>query len=230
MAKSVVLIAGNICAGKSEFLRYLEEHKDSFAPLLGQGEEATLIPEFVDPEALPLFYQNRERYTNIFERSCLTARQVRHMRAKEGKGLYIFDRGMIEGAETFARNSFEEGYSSHAAYQRYLADLKEGLDELGRTQQESWLEQFVVYLRVPDVEILQRRQQVRKMEGEAIPIGYLQRINQLYEEFMGRIGEVYATYGVRPPQVIEIDAGVNFRERPTYHQEILETLMTKMRG
>src|SRR3989344_5574450 len=139
MAKFTLLIEGNICAGKSEFVHYIDSHKDEFADFLKAGEEVVSIPEFVDHEALELFYHDMHRYTNIFERSCLTGRQVRQMKAKEGKGIYIFDRSMIGGAETFAKNSFQEGFFSHAAYGRYVDDLKESLDALDRTQQESWL-------------------------------------------------------------------------------------------
>ncbi|MBI4152667.1 deoxynucleoside kinase [Candidatus Woesearchaeota archaeon] len=229
MARFVLLIEGNICAGKSEFVQYIDGHKDEFAAFQKAGEEVVNIPEFVDDEALKLFYHNMHRYTNIFERSCLTGRQVRHMKAKEGKGIYIFDRGMIGGAETFARNSFQEGFSTHRAYQRYLADLKDGLDQLDRTRQESWLEQLIVYLRVPDVKVLQERQRQRNTTGEVIPAGYLDRLNRLYDRYILGSAEIYPEYGVRAPQIIEIDATVDFRENVEYHPQILKQITTKMR-
>ncbi len=229
MAKCVLLVEGNICAGKSEFVRYLDQHKEAFAPFLKQGEEVVNIPEFVDHEALQLFYHDMRRYTNIFESSCLTGRQVRQMKAKEGKGIYIFDRSMIGGAETFAKNSFHEGYFSHAGYERYLDDLKESLDALDRTRQESWLEQLVIYLQVSDMHVLQDRQRRRDTTGEIIPAGYLESLNQLYDKWVENIGEVYGGYGVRAPHVIKINANVDFREQPTYHQNILEKMVTKMK-
>src|SRR3989344_6363637 len=229
MARFVLLIEGKICAGKSEFVSYLDQHKDAFAEFLQEGEEVVNIPEFTDAKALELFYHDRRQYTNVFEQSCLTGRQVRHMKAKEGKGIYIFDRGMIGGAETFARNSFQEGFSTHSAYQRYLADLKDGLDQLDRTRQESWLEQLVVYLRVPDVSVLQERQRQRNTTGETIPAGYLDRLNQLYDRYILGSAEIYPEYGVRAPQIIEIDAAVDFRQQTDYHPQIMEQITTKMK-
>lgn len=229
MAKFVLLVEGNICAGKSEFVRYLDQHKEAFAPFLKEGEEVVNIPEFVDHEALQLFYHNMHSYTNIFERSCLIGRQVRQMKAKEGKGIYIFDRSMIGGAETFAKNSFRDGYFSHASYERYIDDLKESLDALDRTKQESWLEQLVVYLQVSDMQVLQDRQQRRDTTGERIPSGYLESLNQLYDGWVEKMDIVYGGYGVRAPEVIRINANVDFREQPDYHSTILDQIVTKMR-
>ncbi|MBI2102435.1 deoxynucleoside kinase [Candidatus Woesearchaeota archaeon] len=228
MAKFTLLIEGNICAGKSEFVRYVDAHKNAFAPFLSEEEEVVSIPEFVDHEALELFYHDMRRYTNIFERSCLTGRQVRQMKAKEGKGIYIFDRSMIGGAETFAKNSFQEGFFSHAAYERYVDDLKESLDALDRTQQESWLEQLVVYLQVSDVQVLQDRQRRRDTQGESIPGGYLERLNGLYDRWIDNIDSVYAGYGLHTPRVIRVDANIDFRQQPTYHADILQRIVTTM--
>ncbi len=229
MAKFVLLVEGNICAGKSEFVRYLDQHKEAFAPFLKAGEEVVNIPEFVDHEALQLFYHDMRRYTDIFENSCLTGRQVRQMKAKEGKGIYIFDRSMIGGAETFAKNSFRDGFFSHAGYNRYIDDLKESLDALDRTQQGSWLEQLVVYLQVTDVTVLQQRQLRRDTQGEVIPAGYLDRLNRLYNQWIENIDAVYGGYGVRAPKVITINANLDFRQHSTYHEDILQTITSTMR-
>ncbi len=231
MAKFVLLVEGNICAGKSEFVRYLDQHKDAFAAFLKPEEgEVVSIPEFVDHEALQLFYHDMRRYTDIFENSCLTGRQVRQMKAKEGKGVYIFDRSMIGGAETFAKNSFCEGYFSHAGYNRYISDLKESLDALDRTQQKSWLEQLVVYLQVTDVTLLQERQRKRDTQGEVIPAGYLERLNRRYNEWIENIDKVYDSYGVNAPRVITINANLDFRQHSTYHTDILQTITSTMKG
>jgi deoxyadenosine/deoxycytidine kinase len=133
MANSVVLVAGNIGAGKTEICRIIAKNKNVFLPLMndwGTSKEVITVPEFIDPEALELFYSDRKRYTGIFEDSCLIHRIVRHLEARDKGGLFIFDRGMIEGAETFCKNSFEEGYLSHSRYERYLGGLKDALDDL----------------------------------------------------------------------------------------------------
>ena len=95
MAKFVTSIAGNIGAGKSCFLKYLEENKQEFNRFLKAEEKVLTVQESIDPIALKLFYRNREAYTSIFEESCLVDRKVRHMEAKEEPHIYFFDRGVI---------------------------------------------------------------------------------------------------------------------------------------
>ncbi len=230
MAKYVILVAGNICAGKSEFVRYVKKNKEQFAPLLTNGEEVIDVPEFIDQVALQLFYQNRQKYTPIFENSCLIGRQVRTLKAKHTDDIYLFDRGMIEGAHTFCLNSFKEGYLSHKAYNEYVESLKNGFDTLERTAQESWLERLVVYLQVKDSKVLYERQKKRSTAGELIPLGYLERINDLYEQFFDRIGEVYSRYELQTPKVLRIDAATDFNHDKDYHQRILGKMIQCMEG
>lgn len=96
MAKLVILIAGNICAGKSTLINYLQENKDLFSNVLDNDEELRTINEFIDPESLKLFYKDRRKYSSIFEFSCLSGRIVRHSVAEHHNGIVLFDRGIIE--------------------------------------------------------------------------------------------------------------------------------------
>ena len=106
MAKHVILIEGTICAGKTITVEYLKNNKEQFNQFLENGEHVTTLSEFVDPIGVELFYHDRKKYSGIFEDSCRMGKLNRHLKAKEGSGIYIFDRGMIGGAETFSKNSF----------------------------------------------------------------------------------------------------------------------------
>ena len=225
MAKHTTLIAGNVCAGKTELVKYIKENKAQFAQFLAKDEEVTIIPEFIDDEALELFYQDREEHSVTFEESCLRGRITRHLKAKRDKGIYIFDRGMIEGAETFSKNSFLEGYLSHEDYDNYQRTLKKGLDHLKRTQQHKWLEQLVVYLQIDDEDVLVKRHKQRATANETIDVEYLKTINRMYESFFENIESVYAKYAVKAPRVITVDATRDFNEDKNYHQRILESIV-----
>jgi deoxyadenosine/deoxycytidine kinase len=150
------------------------------------------------------------------------------MKAKHSSGIYVFDRGMIEGAETFCKNSFEEGFLSHQDYHDYVSDLKRGMDKLGRNAQHSWLESLIVYLRVEDPRVLQERQVRRGTKGEVIPFDYLQRINEKYGELMNNLPDVYARYGVKAPKLITVDASIDFKRDPFYHSRILEQIVAEI--
>ncbi len=229
MAKLVVLIAGNICTGKSELCQYIQQQKQQFAPFLDEGEKVHTVYEFIDPLALELFYHDRKGNSEIFEESCLVARKTRHLKAKNDGGIYFFDRGMIEGAETFSKNSFLDGYLSHQAHENYIKSLQRGLDRLDRSQQQRWLEQLVVYLRVEDVDTLMERRGKRATAGESIPKEYLQRINDLYDKFISDIDSVYSQYAVRAPRVVEVNASTDFNDDKQYHARTLEQIINIMK-
>jgi deoxyadenosine/deoxycytidine kinase len=210
MARFVVLIEGNICAGKTTLIDYIQKHPDRFSRFLKKKEEVKTIVEFIDHSWLQLFYRDRQKYTSWFEKSCLIGRIGRHFVAKAHRGLAFFDRGMVGGASTFCRNSFEEGYLRYDQWLEYQKMLRSGLDDLDRSRQEEWLEGLLIYLKVDDATVLQKRNRIRSTEGEVIPAGYLDRINRLYETFIENVAEAYTDYGLRPPRVLTLDASVDF--------------------
>lgn len=232
MAKYVFLIAGNIGSGKTEFLNYIKKNTDKFDFLFSPDEEKKVvtIPEAIDSPALKSFYRDRKSYSFPFEISCLTNRIVRHIEAKHDSGIHIFDRGIIEGAETFSKNSYLSGNLIHPSYDLYKNVLKTGLDILDRTQSDSWLEKFIIYLNVDNPEILQQRQRKRNTTDEVIPEGYLTAINDQYTGFFTDIDNIYKEYGIlNAPKVIEIDASADFNETPNYFPKKLEEALGKMK-
>ena len=230
MAKYIILVEGNICAGKTTLVNYINEHRSQFEEFLGEGEEFRTIVEFIDHSWLQLFYRDRLKYTSWFEKSCLIGRIGRHFVAKAHQGIVFFDRGMLGGASTFCRNSFEEGFLRYNQWMEYQQMLRSGLDDLDRTAQGEWLEQLLIYLKVDDVEVLQRRNRIRDTEGEDIPAGYLARIGDLYERFIVNIEEIYNDYGLKPPRVLTVDASVDFLQDESHLTSMLAEITGSMRG
>jgi deoxyadenosine/deoxycytidine kinase len=219
MAKLVTLIAGNICAGKTALTKYISEQKPNWES----------VPEFVDEKALEVFYKDMRANADLFEHSCLYARLARHMSAKYNPKIHLFDRGMLEGAKTFTHNSFEEGFLSHDAYSRFIGNLKRGLDQLDRTEQNKWLERIIIYMKIENPKLLYERQLQRKIEleqpDENLPPGYLEKINDRYEEFFANISNIYQNeFGLTPPKVITVDASQDYNINQTFHQDILSQL------
>ncbi len=228
MAKAVILIAGNICAGKTTLLEHLGRNRHLFAPFLSDGESIETIPEFIDEESRQLFYRNRKKGTFWFELNCLAGRIVRYAKAKEHKGIVVFDRGMIEGMFTFARNSLQAGYLSHTQFQLCRRVLLDALDELGRNpeEQQQWLERLIVYLRVKNVKTFYER--YNKRENERLSLEYLQQINERYEDFMENIERYYKRCKVAPPDVLMIDASADMQEQPDYLDDCMRRIVCKM--
>jgi len=211
MAKKVIIIAGNIGAGKSTLVKYINQ-KGNFK----------CIQEFIDKSWRDLFYSNRKRYTGPFEMSCLMGRKARYLNAKNENSFIVFDRGLIEAREIFVQNSFDEGFLSFADLQDYDTNLKKALDELGRNKEDSerWRESIIVYLKAPP-RVCFERQNKRMMEkgdkGEMIPLEYFERIHKYYERFMLNIDETYRRWGlISMPKLLIIDASQDIEKNPQY--------------
>lgn len=236
MAKFITLIAGNICAGKTNKVQHIEKNKDLFSLFLDENQTLRTVPEFIDPIARKVFYRNRKENSAIFEYSCLSGRIVRHLHARgdhfePDNNLYFFDRGIIEAAETFTRNSYEEGYMTNHQFTQYQDTIKMGLDSLGKNRQSLWLEQLIIYLEVKDEHILQQRYHQRSSttSEEPIPLDYFKRINEKYHHFFENITSIYEKYGVTPPQVLRLDASINGNNNQTYHQHTITQIIDKMK-
>jgi deoxyadenosine/deoxycytidine kinase len=219
MADGVVLLAGNICAGKTSLLEYV----DARIP-------GTVVPEYRDPEALTLFYLGVGE--GLFENSTITGRLIRHTIAKHGSGNYFFDRGIIEGADIFCKNSFADGRLSEDEFGMYMSILENGLNSLDRDEQEKWCEKLVVYVQVLDPELLWERNRKRKVQGENIPLDYFVALNKRYEERFStpeRIEQLYAEYGLEGPELLVVDGSIDWNNQPNYHNTLVNSIEEKMK-
>ena len=221
MANKVIIIAGNIGAGKSTLIKYIKEKSSH-----------ECIHEFIDSSWRDLFYSNRKRYTGPFEMSCLMGRKARYVTSKKGDKIVFFDRGLIEGREIFVQNSFDEGYLSFEELENYDKGLKQTLDELGRNKEDAkhWVESLIVYLKTtPDVCFERQSQRNSKEDitgGELIPLEYFQRIHEYYEYFIKNIDKVYKKWGLPlKPKVLVIDASQNMVTDNTYLDKIYQKIL-----
>ena len=201
--------------------RYIKQQKERL-----YGTNGEIVLEFVDPPALEEFYANIPQNTEMYELSCLMNRIARHTMADRKRGTLVFDRGMIGGAETFCQNSYNEGHLDDDGFNIYHTILERAIEKLGKNRQQNWLEQTVVYLQVKDIDILQERQRQRPdFEGEVIPAGYLEKINELYEAFIVNIDVIYDKYGLKAPTVITVDASIDLNKEPEFHEDVFRKIL-----
>ncbi len=232
MARKVIGIIGNIGAGKSTLGAFLSSDRgrrilESHVP----NPNVRYFHETVDECAKELFYQDRESFSDALEVIQARLRVLRHKVAFNHPGLAIFDRTLIEGSETFRRNSFTDGYLTHQANEEYDRIVKEATDKLGRSaeRQSRWLETLLVYLRVQDPEVLQARQTRRgDVKEGVIPIAYLKAMNDRYEEYVGKIAEAYGRWGLKAPEVLILDGTRNIHTDPTCLEEHTERVAERI--
>lgn len=234
MARKVIGLIGNIGAGKSTLGAFLTSDRgrrilEDAVP----GSNLRYFHETVDECAKELFYQDREQFSDALEVIQARLRVLRHTVAFSHTGLAMFDRTLIEGSETFRRNSFEDGYLTHQANEEYDRIVKQATDRLGRSaeKQPRWLETLLVYLRVEDPELLQQRQTRRGDAKEGvIPISYLRSVNERYEKFVGEIVQTYGRWGLRAPEILFLDGTRDIHAEPGVLEEHTERIAETIRG
>jgi deoxyadenosine/deoxycytidine kinase len=162
-----VVVAGNIGAGKSTLVKLLSQRLD----LVPFYEPVNENPYLAD------FYADMPRWAFQSQLSYLTRRLRIHKELLNVQGAVIQDRSVYEDAEIFARNLYLQGAISERDWSVYQ-DLYQILVDLLP------LPNLIIYLRT-SLSVLQARIAHRGRDYEAqIPAAYLERLNNLYEEWI----------------------------------------------
>ncbi|MCS7081994.1 MAG: deoxynucleoside kinase [Bacteroidetes bacterium] len=198
-------VAGNIGVGKSSLTEILSRHF---------GWRAHF--EVVDHNPyLPDFYSDMRRWSFHLQIFFLSNRFRHHREIAQGLDAAVVDRTIYEDAEIFARNLFEMGLMSERDYWSYR--------QLYRT--------MIEFLRPPDLLIYLRasvgtlvdqiRRRGRPYEAN-ISIEYLDRLNRLYEEWIGG-------YKLGPKLVLDTDE-LDFVHNLEHRHQILQTIERHLFG
>lgn len=165
-------IAGNIGVGKST----LTEHLAQFLKAKPHYEQFQGNPYLQD------FYRDMESWAFQSQIYFLIQR-VKEIQALAGEMWdLVLDRTIYEDAEIFARNLYQQGKMAKRDFQTYY-ELYETVSHLLPAPD------LLVYL-AAEVPTLLRRIQIRGRESEKqIESAYLNQLNQLYEAWMGKIGD-----------------------------------------
>lgn len=231
MAKKVILVAGMIGVGKSTVVKAIEQNIEKIKREL--SDEVTIFLEHLDPIWRKNFYDDREKYTKGFEFNALNGRVGRHADAKKLPGYVFFDRGILEGAMTFAYNSYKQGYFRKRNYDAYKDEICDSFDDLKRQEAQSWLESLYVNLYVKDTQILKDRTDRRAGAEnlEKIPFEYLKIMNEVrYPAFMEKIVKIYEEdFAVPAPEVLHIDASVDMNLDTNYLSRTVAAIIGKIK-
>ena len=203
--KKYVAIAGNIGAGKSSLTQLLSSYFgwDSFYERVD------------DNPYLGDFYKDMSRWAFNLQVFFLSSR-FNHQRAIESReSSVVQDRSIYEDAEIFARNLYDMGHLSARDYENYR--------ELFKTM-TSYLKppDLLVYLRA-SVPTLVGHIQDRGREFETtIQIEYLERLNNLYEEWI-------SSYTHGPIAIIEADS-LDFVNNDGDRHQIISQIESRLFG
>ncbi len=179
--KKSIAIAGNIGAGKSSLVEFLE-NTYGIAPFFEPNDENPYLPDF---------YKDMRRWAFHSQLYFLSNKFRIHQQMDRTPGVLVQDRTIFEDAEIFAMALFEMRKISKrdwATYQNFYAAI---LDAIRPPD-------LLIYLRCSMRPLRQRiRLRGRKMERD-VPLAYLKRLDRLYEGWINK-------YDMSEVLVIETD-------------------------
>ena len=167
--KKFIAIAGNMGAGKTSMVEFLHA-RYAFEPVY---EPYTTNPYLDD------FYKDMHGWAFHSQLYFLTHKFRLHLGLTNAPGTVVQDRSIYEDAEIFATNLYRGRYMKKRDYQTYM--------ELYRSMKQALQPpDLLIYLKC-DVRAIRKRIKQRGRPSEmSIPVGYIRRLNQLYDEWIDR--------------------------------------------
>ncbi|MGD1992297.1 MAG: deoxynucleoside kinase [Anaerolineae bacterium] len=169
MKKRFIAIAGNIGVGKSSLTGLISECFD-WEPFF---EAVTDNPYLAD------FYEDMERWSFHSQVFFLSRRLRHHHQLTQRPNSVVQDRTVYEDAEIFACNLYRQGLMDERDYQSYQ-ELYDVMVHLLPPPD------LVVYLRASVPVLIDRIARRGRSFERSITPEYLEQLNVLYEEWVGR--------------------------------------------
>jgi deoxyadenosine/deoxycytidine kinase len=167
--RKFIAIAGNIGAGKSSMLEFLSSTYQ-VEPFYEPNEANPYLPDF---------YADMKRWAFQSQLFFLSNKFRIHQEADKLDGVVVLDRSIYEDAEIFATALHRMRKIDKRDWDTYWGFYQNIIRSIHPPD-------LMIYLRCP-VRILRQRirNRGRSMEQD-MPLSYLQRLDQLYEEWLSR--------------------------------------------
>lgn len=170
------IIEGNIGAGKSTFLKLLQQR----IPALSIALEPVENWQNSDggQSLLANFYQDPRRWAYTFETLTLMSR-VREMQQQYGHTAnQLVERSIYSGYYCFAKNGYEQGFMAEVEWQVY----SQWFDFLVRNA--GMMPTGFIYLRISPEVAFERIKKRNRNAETGISLEYLQQIHEKHERFL----------------------------------------------
>jgi deoxyadenosine/deoxycytidine kinase len=167
--KKFIAIAGNMGAGKTSMVDFLHT-KYNFTPVY---EPYTTNPYLDD------FYKDMNAWAFHSQLYFLTHKFRLHLGLTSAPGTVVQDRSIYEDAEIFATNLYRGRHMKKRDYETYM--------ELYRSMKQALQPpDLMIYLKC-DVRAIRKRIKQRGRPSELnIPVSYIRRLNELYDDWIDR--------------------------------------------
>ncbi|MBA3954405.1 deoxynucleoside kinase [Candidatus Dependentiae bacterium] len=199
------IVEGNIGAGKSTFLKLIQEHLSYVAVVFEPIHNWQSNQE--GQSLLSSFYQQPQRWAYSMETLAMACRVTEHLKEQQHTSPFrLIERSIYSGHYCFAYNDYQSGF----------------LTQLEWTMYNSWFNFLIpnhctpprgfIYLKVAP-EVASARIQKRKRSGESgIPLEYLQQIDTCHEQFLVEKAGILPSLQKIP--VLILDCNEEFEKDP----------------
>lgn len=167
--KRFIAIAGNIGAGKSSITTLLARHF-GWKPFFESVENNPYLADF---------YEDMLRWSFNLQIYFLSSRFKHQKEMMRENVSFVQDRTIYEDVEIFARNLHNMGLMSNRDYENYKSLFNEMVEYLRPPD-------LLIYLRAQVPTLVKQIQQRGRAYESSIQIEYLQRLNELYEDWIDR--------------------------------------------
>lgn len=203
--KKFVAVAGNVGVGKSTLTQLLADRL-GWEPFYEAVDDNPYLADF---------YRDMRSWSFHSQIFFLTRRLRHHRLLLDRPNSVVQDRSVYEDAEIFARNLYQQGNMAERDYRSYR-ELYEVLTQFLPPPD------MVVYLRA-SVDTLIKRIRLRGREFEQdIDPGYLQQLNNLYEEWI-------AKFTLSPVLIVPADK-LDFVAHSTHLDLVIAKIREKLEG
>jgi deoxyadenosine/deoxycytidine kinase len=204
-SKKFVAVAGNVGVGKSTLTRLLASRLD-WEPFYEAVDDNPYLADF---------YKDMRAWSFHSQIFFLSRRLRHHRQLLDHPKSVVQDRSVYEDAEIFACNLYRQGNMAERDYRSYR-ELYETLTQFLPPPD------LVIYLRA-STETLLRRIRLRGREFEQdIDPAYLQQLNILYEDWIGR-------FTLGPVLIVPAD-DLDFVAHSTHLDLIVAKMREKLEG
>ena len=197
--RRLIVVAGNMGSGKTTLVEFLARR---------YGVQPFFEPNDGNPY-LKDFYGDMERWAFHSQVYFLAHKLAVHRRAEAVEGTAALDRSLWEDAEIFATNLFRSHILPKRDYETYRWLYEQARSSLRPPD-------LLIYTRC-SVRALRRRIRLRgRPEELEIPLSYVKRLHQLYEEW-------YERYDLSPSIIIPTDK-LDYLTDLVYRIDLLQTI------
>ena len=165
--KKFIAVAGNMGSGKTSMVEFLHT-RYGFEPVY---EPYTTNPYLDD------FYKDMRQWAFHSQLYFLTHKFRLHLGLNDAPGTVVQDRSIYEDAEIFATNLYRGRFMRKRDYATYM-NLYESMRSALQPPD------LMIYLKCDTRAVRQRIRRRGRASEQSIPVGYIRRLNKLYDEWI----------------------------------------------